>query len=149
MSFDIKQLIQEVLEKGYLMSLATVDSGGVWVSDVIYIFDEGLNIYWMSDPKARHSQAIIKNPQVAGSITVSGQGEDNLGIQFEGIAEKIDGSRYDLAVKHFTKRKKPTPTETENVLQGDSWYMVKPQKIELICERLFGFEKQKYETNNL
>lgn len=142
---DLKKLIQEVLEKGYLMSLATVDSGGVWVSDVIYIFDENLNIYWMSDPEARHSQAIIKNPQVAGTITVSGQGEDNLGIQFEGIAKKIEGSRYDLDVKHFAKRKKPQPAEMEDVLQGGSWYMVKPQRIELICERLFGFEKQKLE----
>lgn len=143
MSADIKQLIIEVLEKGYLMSLATVDSGGVWVSDVIYIFDEDLNMYWMSDPDARHSQAIIKNPQVAGTVTVSAQGEDNLGIQFEGVAEKIEGARYDLAVKHFSKRKKPQPVETEDVLQGDSWYILKPNKIELIYERLFGFEKQK------
>ncbi len=149
MSSGIRALILEVLEKGYLMSLATVDSGGVWVSDVIYIFDENLNIYWMSDPSARHSQAVIKNPQMAGTITVSAQGEDNLGIQFEGIAEKIEGARYDLAIKHFAKRKKPQPAETEDILQGDSWYVLKPKKIELICERLFGFEKQKYETNHL
>lgn len=146
---EIKSLIQEVLEKGYLMSLATVDSGGVWVCDVIYIFDEDLNIYWMSDPNARHSQAVIKNPQMAGTITVSAQGENNLGIQFEGISKKIEGARYDLAVKHFAKRKKLQPAETEDVLQGDSWYMLKPKKIELICERLFGFEKQKYEKNIL
>ncbi len=147
--FRIKLLIQEVLEKGYLMSLATIDDGGVWVSDVIYIFDNDLNIYWMSDPGARHSQAILQNNKIAGTITVSGQGEDNLGIQFEGIAEKIDGARYDLALKHFSKRKKPVPTETEDVLRGDSWFVLKPQKIELICERLFGFEKQKYEKNIL
>jgi uncharacterized protein YhbP (UPF0306 family) len=145
MSSNIKQLIQEVLEKGYLMSLATVDSGGVWVSDVIYIFDEDLNMYWMSDPDARHSQAVLKNNKIAGTITISAQGEDNLGIQFEGIAEKIGGARYDLAIKHFAKRKKPIPAETEDVLQGDSWYMLKPKKIELICERLFDFEKQKLE----
>lgn len=130
------------------MSLATVDSGGVWVSDVIYIFDQELNIYWMSDPTARHSQSILQNKQVAGTITVSGQGEDNLGVQFEGVAEKIEGTRYDLALKHFAKRKKPVPTEADDVLQGDSWYVLKPQKIELICERLFGFEKQKYEADN-
>ena len=143
MSPSIKQLIQEVLEKGYLMNLATVDDGGVWVADVIYIFDENLNIHWMSDPDARHSQAVLNNNKTAGTITVSAQGEDNLGIQFEGIAEKIEGTRYDLAVKHFAKRKKPQPAETEDILQGDSWYMLKPKRIELICERLFGFEKQK------
>lgn len=145
MSSEIKSLIQEVLGKGYLMSLATVDSGGVWVADVIYIFDEDLNIYWMSDPGARHSQAVLQNNKIAGTITVSAQGEDNLGIQFEGIAEKIEVARYDLAIKHFAKRKKPIPAETEDILQGDSWYILKSKKIELICERLFGFEKQKLE----
>lgn len=41
----IKNLIKEVLDQGYLMSLATVDDGGVWVSDVIYIYDDNFNIY--------------------------------------------------------------------------------------------------------
>jgi uncharacterized protein YhbP (UPF0306 family) len=62
---DIKEKILEVLGKGHLMSLATVDNGGVWVSDVIYVYDDNLNIYWMSDPDVRHSQAIVKNSQVA------------------------------------------------------------------------------------
>lgn len=138
----IKELVIEVLEKGYLMSLATYDES-VWVADVIYIFDEDLNIYWMSDPEARHSVAIIKNNKVAGTITNSGQGQDNEGIQFSGIAEKIEGDRYDLVVKHFAKRKKEIPLENEDVLQGDSWYILRPDNVELIYEKLFGFEKQK------
>jgi uncharacterized protein YhbP (UPF0306 family) len=142
MEYDIRQLIKEVLEKGYLMSLGTHDEGGVWVSDVIYIFDDDFTLYWMSDPDVRHSQAVLKNPKVGGAITVNLPKEDNLGIQFEGIAKKIEGPRHDLAVKHFTKRKKPAPTEGEDVLKGDSWYMVKPAKIQLIYERLFGFNKQ-------
>ncbi len=142
---EIKNLIKEVLDKSYLMSLATVDEGGVWVADVICIHDEGLSIYWMSDPETRHSQAIAKNNKVAGTITVSGPGEDNLGIQFEGVAERVEGGRYDLALKHYKKRNKPVPTETDDVLQGDSWYVLKPKKIELICEKIFGFDKQIYE----
>ncbi|MBX4211245.1 MAG: pyridoxamine 5'-phosphate oxidase family protein [Candidatus Yanofskybacteria bacterium] len=139
---DIKELIHEVLGKGYLMSLATVDDGGVWVADVIFVYDDELNIYWMSDPDVRHSHAILKNSHIAGTITVSGPGEDNVGIQFEGVAQKIDGSRFDLAKKHFVKRGKPEPQEQDDILQGDSWYVVKPNKIELIYEKLFGFEKQ-------
>ena len=142
MTTNIKQLIQEIFENGYLMSLATIDIGGVWVSDVIYVYDDEFDIYWMSDPNVRHSQAILKNKKVAGTITVSNRGEDNLGIQFEGIAEKIDGPRYDLAKKHFAKRNKPAPQETDDVLGGDSWYILKPSKIELISEKHFGFEKK-------
>lgn len=116
------------------------------MSDVIYVYDSEFNIYWMSEPNVRHSQAILNNPQVAGTITISGQGEDNLGIQFEGIAEKIDRSRPDLAVKHRAKRMKPSPEPGQDILEdGESWYTVKPKKTELIYEKLFGFEKQKLE----
>ncbi|MEX1111948.1 MAG: pyridoxamine 5'-phosphate oxidase family protein [Candidatus Andersenbacteria bacterium] len=142
---NVKQIVHDVLGNGYLMSLATVDGSGPWVADVIYIHDDNLSIYWMSDPDARHSQALLQNNQVAGTITISGQGEDNLGIQFEGVAEKIDGDRYDLVTKHYKKRKKPNPERDEDVLNGDSWYVVRPSKIELICERLYGFKKQKLE----
>lgn len=145
MTQDLRQLIQEVLEQGYLMSLATADSGGVWVSDVIYVYDEDLNIYWMSDTEIRHSRAVVENNRAAGTITVSGIGEDNLGIQFEGEVEKIDGPRHDLAVKHFVKRNKPEPDEDEDILQGDSWYVLRPRKIQLTHERLFGFDKQTHE----
>lgn len=142
MEHDIQNLIQEVLEKGYLMSLATVDEGGVWVADVIYIHDGDCAIYWMSKPDARHSQAILKNPKIAGTVTVSNKGEDNLGIQFAGNAEAIDGARHDLAQKHFLKRNKPAPAKDEDVLDGDSWYVLRPSKIELIYEKYFGFDKQ-------
>lgn len=99
----------------------------------------------MSDPEVRHSQAILKNNQIAGTITVSSAGEDNSGIQFSGKAEKIEGPRYDLAKKHYAKRKKPEPKETDDMLGEDSWYVLMPDKIELIYEKLFGFTKQKYQ----
>lgn len=139
---ETKQLILEVLGRGYLMSLGTLVEHNPWASDVIYIHDEDLNIYWMSDTETRHSKAIETHPQVAGTITVSGQGQDNLGLQFSGIAQKIDGARYDLALKHFAKRKKDLPQEEDDVLKGDAWYILKPTRIELIYEKLFGFEKQ-------
>lgn len=141
---EIKQLISSVLDRGYLTTLAIMDEGGVWACDVIYIYDDDLNIYWMSDPDARHSQAIMKRNQIAGTITVSGQGENNLGIQFSGTAERIEGARYDLTKKHFLKRRKPIPHEDVDVLEGDSWYILKPQLVELIHEELYEFDKQKW-----
>ncbi|OGZ65362.1 MAG: hypothetical protein A3C50_03405 [Candidatus Staskawiczbacteria bacterium RIFCSPHIGHO2_02_FULL_43_16] len=144
MERDIKRLIKEVLEKGYLMSLGTVDEGGVWVSDVIYVFDDEFNLYWISDPDTRHSKAILRTSKVAGTITAVDRG-DELGVQFEGTAQKIEGARYDLAKKHLAKRNNSEPKETDDVLQGDSWYGLKPVRIELIHKKFFGFEKQKLE----
>jgi uncharacterized protein YhbP (UPF0306 family) len=142
---EIKQLILDVLDKGYLLSLATADEAGVWACDVIYVHDDELNIYWMSAPDTRHSQAVLSHPQAAAVITVSGQGEENLGIQVEGMVEKIEGERLDLMEKHFAKRKKPVPEASESFLRGRSWYCLKPKRVDVICERLFGFEKRTHE----
>lgn len=139
---DIKARIITALERGHLMSLATSDIGGLWVADLIYIFDKDLNIYWMSRPETRHSKAIEGDPRVAGSITVSNKSkEPNLGIQFSGTASKIDGPRFDLAKEHMKKRGHPEPKEQDDVLKGASWYVVKPKRIDLIDEENLGFKK--------
>ena len=143
---DIKPRILEVLAQGHLMSLATQDEGGLWVADVVFIYDEDLTLYWMSDPEVRHSKAILINPQVAGTITISNKSkEPNLGIQFSGTAEKIDGPRYDLAKKHLKKRSHPEPAEEDDVLDGDSWYVLKPNRIDLIDESAWGYDKKTLE----
>lgn len=127
------------------MSLATIDESGPWASDIIYVFDVKLNIYWLSHIKTRHSQAILKNPQVAGTITLSNRSkEDNIGIQFAGIAEKVEGDILDMAIKHRLKRGKPAPTKEGEILDpGESWYRLKPKFIDLIYEPLFGFKKER------
>ncbi len=143
---DIKNRIIKILDSTHLMSLATSDDGGLWVADVIFIFDEKFNIYWMSDPDARHSKAVFQNNKAAGTITFTTKSkEPNFGIQFSGLAEKIEGPRYDLAIKHLQKRGYPTPKENDDVLQGDSWYTLKPSKIELIDEENFGYDKKVFD----
>ncbi|MEK7461274.1 MAG: pyridoxamine 5'-phosphate oxidase family protein [Patescibacteria group bacterium] len=145
-ALSLKDLIREVLDKGYLMSLATIDDAGPWVADVIYVHDNNLKVYWVSDPAVRHSQAIEKNPSVAATITASSAGESNFGIQLAGMATKLVGSRPDLAKKHWAKRKKPGPIPND-WLEGDRWYKIKPVKIELIHEKYFGFTKQPYKSS--
>ena len=141
---DTRSLIDSVLEKGYLMSLATIDQNGPWVADVIYVYDASLSIYWLSLESTRHSKAILKDPRVSGSITLSNnQGEDNIGVQIEGTAEKIEGDILEIATKHRLKRGKPAPTKEDEILDnGQSWYYLKPTKIELIYEPKFGFTKK-------
>ncbi len=141
---DIRRIVREILEKGYLLSLATVDGGGVWVSDVIYVNDESLSLYWLSLPTARHSRAIALNPKVAASITISARpGEKDEGLQIEGVAEKIDDDILEMSAKHLAKRGRPAPKKAGEIFEpGQSWYRLKPKKIELIYEKLFGREKK-------
>ncbi len=139
---DLKNLIKEILEKGYLISLATYD-GSVWVSDLIYITD-GFDIYWLSNINRRHSKSIESNKNVAGTITISNnKGEKNIGLQIEGVAKKIEGDILEIAIKHRLKRGKPAPKKIGEVLEAnESWYVLKPKKIEIIHEPLFGLNKK-------
>ncbi len=145
---DIQQRIKEVLENTHLMSLGTLGENGVQVADVIFIFDDALNIYWMSDPDSRHSNAILNNNRVAATVTFSTKSKElNLGIQLSGIASKIEGERYDLALKHAKKRGNEVPKVEEAFLRGDSWYMLAPTQIDLIDEENFGFTKHSMRVN--
>ena len=142
--FNIKKRIIEVLKGGYLMSLGSEDNGGVWVADVIYVFDDDLNIYWMSKIFRRHSKAIDEvNNKVAGTITITNNGEKNdLGLQFEGRAEKIRGFRPDLGIKFFKKRGLNMPNNPKDILGEHSWYKLVPNKICLIDQKNFERERQ-------
>jgi uncharacterized protein YhbP (UPF0306 family) len=139
---DLKKLVKEVLEKGYLMSLGTVDKGGVWVADLIYVSDDELNIYWLSLPQARHSEAILKNPKVAAAVTPNDK--EDVGIQLEGVAEKLDGDVLKIANAYNKKRGRPLSNKEGEIFKypGQSWYRLRPKRIELIHDRLFGREKQ-------
>ena len=141
---DLRKLIIEVLEKGYLMSLATMDEGGLWVCEVVFVHDNDLNIYWLSVPTARHSKAIQDHPNVAGSITLChGPTTDKVGIQFAGKAQKVEGDILEMAKKDAHKRLKPIPTQEGEIFQrGQSWYRLCPTKIDLVHQPLFGYEKK-------
>jgi uncharacterized protein YhbP (UPF0306 family) len=135
--------IKEVLDSTYLMSLGIVDEKGPWVADVIFIYDDAFNIYWMSMPQTRHSRAVIKNPKVAATITAAGGVDvEGLGVQIEGTAEKIEGNRHDLALIYAKKKHEEEPDPDENYLEGHSWYMLKPSVILLIDQANFGFKRQ-------
>lgn len=139
-------LVRSVLEKGHLMSLATVDEAGPWVSDLVYVFDDALNIYWLSMPDTRHSQALLGSPKVAATITISTRSkEPNEALQIAGTAEKIEGDILEMATKHLAKRSHPPPEREGQILEGGrSWYKLTPTKIRVIYEPTFGFKGQDY-----
>ncbi len=140
---EVKNLVKEILEKGYVISLGTTDEGGVWVTDLVYVHDEEFNIYWFSYDNVRHSVALMKKPNVAGTITLSTSTKDkDIGLQVEGIAEKVPDSNQKIALAYNAKKGRTTPWTLE---EGQSWYRLKPSKIELIYEPLFGFEKKTLE----
>lgn len=139
----LKKLARGVLEDAYVMSLGTADEGGAWVADLIYVADEDFNLYWISFPQVRHSQAIEKNAKVACAITASHETNKERALQIEGVVEKIDGPLFEQEKKLEAKRGLPIPQRAGEILEnGHVWYKLKPTKVELLHSEPFGYEKK-------
>jgi len=143
MDQKLKQFSLEVLDKTFLLSLATNDEKGIWVADVIFTYDDDLNIYWMSTDYRRHSEAIDGGEsKVAGTITATTNADEpEMSLQISGIAERVDGIPEESVFRFFKKRKMPQP-KPEDVLNGHFWYKFTPDRIELIYGPEFGHERQ-------
>ncbi|MDP3728720.1 MAG: pyridoxamine 5'-phosphate oxidase family protein [bacterium] len=137
---DLQKYISEILQEGYLMSLATSDTVGLWVADVIYVHND-LDIYWASHMLARHSRALERNPSVAGSITLTQRtDEPDKGLQIAGIAGKLFLDTEKILTLYRKKRGKAADYSLPS---GYAWYCLKPSIMDLIYEPVFGGEKQK------
>jgi len=89
---DVEKAIRDYLPGMLHMSLATCVDNKPWVCEVHFVYDDDLNLYWRSTPDRRHSQEIVRNPNVAGNI-VEQHGADMKprGLYFEGTAEQLSG----------------------------------------------------------
>lgn len=136
----IRSLITEILRNGYLLSLASVDESGPWVSDVIYIEDENFSLYFISRFEFRHSKAFINNSKAAGAITVVEKPEGkSTGVQLEGSITVLAQIPDEPLARYTKKRKGKTRWA---LAPGEAWYKLTPTNIDLIYEPKFGFTKK-------
>lgn len=56
------------LKSQKLIVIASRDSNEIWVANVYYGIDDDFKIYFVSPENTKHSQHILKNPQIAFSI---------------------------------------------------------------------------------
>ncbi len=151
MDIDLRHLVEEVLGECRDMILATTDSNRPWAAELVFGHDANFNLYWLSDVSARHSRELEKNPNVAAVITVQPVGEiKDRGLQIEGIARKLEEEKIvGAAREYFAKRGTPkmpkTLEEVNKLTEGRSWYVLKPTKIYILDEKLFGYERKEYQ----
>ncbi|NQV90216.1 hypothetical protein HQ487_02305 [Candidatus Uhrbacteria bacterium] len=144
MNEELTQITRQVLGRGYVMSLGIVDENGPWVADVIYVFDEELNVYWMSKTVRRHSLAIDgQYSRVAVTITVTHSAHQlDEGVQMAGMAMQVENPSEELIKQWMEKKQKMYVSEMGVVLPDHVWYKFIPDKIKLIHEEKFGYERQ-------
>jgi uncharacterized protein YhbP (UPF0306 family) len=120
----IRTYIQQVLH----MSLATSSNNRPWVSEVHFVYDDALNLYFRSMPARRHSLEIADNPCVAGDIiTQHHRGQKVRGVYFEGTATKLEGIDKDhIAYVRYCERLGTGPEilEEASTHTGHAFYQV-------------------------
>ena len=150
MTTDLRLLVESILTESRDLILATAKNNIPWAAELVFGHDANFNLYWISDIDTRHSSELKKNPNVAGVITVQPAGEiKNRGLQIEGVArelkeEEIIGAAREYFAKRGTPHMPKTIEEGNKLTQGRSWYILKPTKIYIIDEKLFGYERKEY-----
>jgi hypothetical protein len=85
-----KDLAIEYFEEGRVMQLATLHDNAPRVVSVYYVVvnDDLGYIYWMSEPRRRHSQDIDHDFRAAGAVAIK-LGQPVIGLQFTGYASVV------------------------------------------------------------
>ncbi|HBL39303.1 TPA: hypothetical protein DDZ10_01380 [Candidatus Uhrbacteria bacterium] len=69
-------------------------------------------------------------------------GTPDLGVQISGRAERVETIDFELVKKYFRKLGKPEPLPTDDVLGEHVWYRLVLDRIELIDEENFGYDRK-------
>ncbi len=139
--------VLEVLDGSKLIFLGTCDNNKSWVTPLIFVHDEDLNIFWQSNPKVLHSKNIEKNGEASGSVILNdgfvGNGKE-LAIQLEGIVEILHEDSDVLSRKLFEKKNTNGQIYSgkSELWPGNCWYKLTPNKIYLTDQENFGYERQ-------
>jgi uncharacterized protein YhbP (UPF0306 family) len=91
-SDDLRERVLAYLAAHNTVSLATVgEDGQPWAATVFYV-NVGTDLYFLSEPKTRHSQNILATSRVAATINEDYRDWQQIkGIQLEGQAAEVSG----------------------------------------------------------
>lgn len=81
---------QQYLQQGRVMQIATLHDGDPRVNSVYYVpADDMTAVYWMSEPRRRHSEDILNDARMAGTIALKTDWPV-AGIQFTGKGSVLE-----------------------------------------------------------
>ena len=147
---NIEQIVRDYIGKSLHLSLATVSEYKPWVSEVHFVYDEDLNIYWRSLASRRHSIELMKNPYVAGNIVKQhALDESPHAIYFEGqafVLNNIEDIRSTYPLFRDRLASPETAIDEARTAEGHKFYKLVVSK--WYAFGTFGGEKnQKYELD--
>lgn len=144
---ELKNAILEELSHQTVLTLAAVSEAGPYAVSLMYAHD-AFDIYWLSDPKTRHSEYLASSPSAA--VTIAAQCEDFRkirGLQMIGNARRLTNAdeetvAFNLLVARFPFLKKFAAGKLARHLGAAAVYLFRPAKLTLIDNsRGFGFKQ--------
>lgn len=137
----VEKLIRQYLNEKETAQIATLKGDQPWISTVYYVADDNCSLYWTSQKHRRHSQEIHDHSKTSAAIAVKFPGHPVIGLQIEGDAELIGGTR-NLAgpMKLYIEKFNESQNFYNEVLSGKSdhfLYKLKPRSIVLFDEQNF------------
>ena len=144
---DLRHAILEELRQHTVLTLASVGETGPHAVSLMYAND-GFDIYWLSDPKTRHSEHLASDTPAA--VTIAKQYEDFRkirGLQMQGSGcrltdtdEETEG--FDLLVARYPFLKQFAAGNLAQHLGAAAVYRFRPARLTLIDNsRSFGFKQ--------
>ena len=140
-----KEHIFEFLKKHKLMQVATVGDFP-WIATVYYVFDDEMNLYFLSGEKTLHCQQIKQNEKVAVAIVDSHQGlnDKQIGLQMYGVAKQVsDMQKINFVLKMWKQvlDVKDDQLSYENMIKNvikNRVYKISPKRIKIFSKELFN-----------
>lgn len=138
---DLKQMMtitRQLLGASPLCSIASVDDDGrPHVNTAYFAWNDIFDIFWMSEPEARHSLNVRANGVVAIAVYDSNQvwGSPDRGIQLFGRARELKG-KADREAKATYRRRFAAFSEADH--GAYRFYRCRPRKVKLFHEQALG-----------
>ena len=100
-----QNFIIKYLDEIPLMQLATSRENQPWVVNVYFAMDNQHSIYWLSQNTRRHSQDIIANPKVAGTVHMPYEvGVPGRAVQFQGEALAVPRAEIETQFQAYAEK---------------------------------------------
>jgi uncharacterized protein YhbP (UPF0306 family) len=134
----IADLAHQLLDASKLCAIATVSPRGrAYVNTAYFAWSSDLQLIWLSERGARHSQNLKASATTAVAVYDSRQtwGEPDSGIQLFGSTHELQGQAVTDAARIYGERFLAyRPTD----LTSYAFFAFRPRRIKLFDERLLG-----------
>lgn len=144
---ELKGAILEELLQHTVLTLAVNGEAGPHAVSLMYACD-ALDVYWLSDPKTRHSSFLASNSSAA--VTIARQTEDFRkikGLQIQGHAHRLTNTEEEIAAFNLLLARYPflkqfAAGKLARHLGAAVVYRFRPASVTLIDNtRGFGFKQ--------